>query len=310
VNVVTRSVHPLTGAGGSGAGRRYGAGMAESPAPAGAAGTVTVGDRQVNRLGFGAMRITGPGIWGPPRDHDEAVRVLRRAVDLGVDFIDTADSYGPDVSEQLIAEALAPYPEGLVIATKGGMVRPGPGVWNTDGRPEHLREAVEGSLARLGVEQITLYQLHRPDPGVPLEESVGELVTLRDEGKIAHIGLSNVTVDQLARAQALTPIASVQNRYNPTDRGSDPVVEAAGRDGFAFIPWAPVGGHEPGEGAALAAVAERHGVSPVQVALAWQLARSPQILPIPGTSSVAHLEQNVAAAGLVLDDDDLATLAA
>jgi aryl-alcohol dehydrogenase-like predicted oxidoreductase len=282
--------------------------MSSSPSPAGAAGTVAVGDRTVNRLGFGAMRITGRGIWGRPRDHDESVRVLRRAVDLGVDFIDTADSYGPGVSEELIAEALVPYPEHLVIATKGGLVRPGPFRWDPDGRPEHLREALEGSLKRLGVEQVTLYQFHRPDPAVPLEDSVGELVRLRDEGKIAHIGLSNVTVDELARAQALTPVVSVQNRYNPTDRGSEDVVEAAERDGFAFIPWAPVGGHEPGEGDALAAVAARHGVSPVQVALAWQLARSPQMLPIPGTSSVAHLEENVAAAGLALDADDLAAL--
>ncbi|HZM31114.1 MAG TPA: aldo/keto reductase [Acidimicrobiales bacterium] len=282
--------------------------MPTSPTPAGAAGTVAVGDRTVNRLGFGAMRITGRGIWGPPRDHDESVRVLRRAVDLGVDFIDTADSYGPAVSEELIAEALSPYPEHLVIATKGGLVRPGPGRWDPDGRPSHLREALEGSLKRLGVEQVTLYQFHRPDPAVPFEESVGELVRLRDEGKIAHIGLSNVTVGELARAQAMTPIASVQNRYNATDRGSEDVVEAAERDGFAFVPWAPVGGHRPGEGDALAAVAARHGVSPVQAALAWQLARSPQMLPIPGTSSVAHLEENVAAAGLRLDADDLAAL--
>jgi pyridoxine 4-dehydrogenase len=280
-------------------------------APAGAAGTVTIGgEHEVRRLGFGAMRITGRGIWGPPADRDEALAVLRRAVDLGVNFIDTADSYGPDVSEELIAAALAPYPDDLVIATKGGLLRDGPGQWRPDGRPEHLRAALEGSLARLGVEQVTLYQLHRPDPRVPFEESVGALVALRDEGKIRHIGLSNVGRGDLARAQALTSIASVQNRYNPSDRASDAVVEAAERDGFAFIPWAPVGGHQPGRGAALAAVAERHGVSPVQVALAWQLARSPQILPIPGTSSVAHLEENVAAAGLTLDGDDLARLAA
>jgi pyridoxine 4-dehydrogenase len=251
------------------------------------------------------MRITGPGIWGPPADHDESLRVLRRAVDLGVGFIDTADSYGPVVSEQLIAEALAPYPDGLVVATKGGLLRDGPGQWRPDGRPEHLREAAEGSLKRLGVEQITLYQFHRPDPAVPFDESLGELVALRDEGKIRHIGLSNVTVRQVEHALALTPIASVQNRYNPSDRASDAVVELAERRGFAFIPWAPVGGHQPGKGGSLRAVAERHAVSPVQVALAWQLARSPQVLPIPGTSSVAHLEENVAAASLALDDDDL-----
>jgi pyridoxine 4-dehydrogenase len=279
--------------------------------PAGAAGTIVIGgEHTVNRLGFGAMRITGPGILGPPADRDEAIRVLRRAVELGVDFIDTADSYGPNVSEELIAEALSPYPAGLVIATKGGLLRGGPGQWRPDGRPEHLRRACEGSLARLGVEQITLYQFHRPDPAVPFEDSVGELVALRDEGKIGHIGLSNVDLDQLERALALTPVASVQNRYNPSDQASDALVEAAGRHGFAFIPWAPVGGHQPGEGDALAVVAARHGVSPVQVALAWQLARSPQVLPIPGTSSVAHLEENVAAAGLVLDADDFARFAA
>ena len=282
-----------------------------SPSPAAAAGTVSIGgEHEVNRLGFGAMRITGPGIWGPPRDHDESLRVLRRAVDLGVNFIDTADSYGPDVSEELIAEALAPYPEGLVIATKGGLVRPGAGRWDPDGRPEHLREALEGSLRRLRTEQVTLYQFHRPDPAVPLEESVGELARLRDEGKIRHVGLSNVSTGQLARARAIVPIVSVQNHYNLDDRASDEVVAAAEHDGFAFIPYAPVGGHRPGGGRALAQVAARHGVSPVQVALAWQLARSPQMLPIPGTSSVAHLEENVAAAALVLDSDDLSRLAA
>jgi len=285
------------------------AGSPPTPGPAGAAGTVAIGkDYEVNRLGFGAMRITGPGIWGPPTDHDEAIRVLRRAVELGVDFIDTADSYGPEVSERLIAEALAPYPDGLVIATKGGLLRSGPGRWHPDGRPEHLRAALEGSLARLGVERVTLYQFHRPDPKVPFEESVGALVSLRDEGKIAHIGLSNVTVAEIERALELTPIASVQNRFNPTDRSSDAVVDEAERHGFVFIPWAPVGGHQPGKGDALGAVAARHGVSPVQVALAWQLARSRQVLPIPGTSSVAHLEENVAAASLALDDEDLARL--
>jgi pyridoxine 4-dehydrogenase len=285
--------------------------MASSSSPAAAAGTITIGgEHEVSRLGFGAMRITGSGIWGPPADHDESLRVLRRAVELGVDFIDTADSYGPEVSEELIAEALAPYPEGLVIATKGGLVRPGPGRWDPDGRPEHLREALEGSLRRLRTDQVTLYQFHRPDPAVPLEESVGELARLREEGKIRHVGLSNVTVGQLEQARAIVPIVSVQNRYNPSDRASDAVVEAAERDGFAFLPWAPVGGHQPGRGRALGGVAERHGASPVQVALAWQLARSPQILPIPGTSSVAHLEENVAAAALVLDEDDMRRLAA
>jgi pyridoxine 4-dehydrogenase len=262
----------------------------------------------VNRLGFGAMRITGPGIWGPPADHDEAVHVLRRAVELGVDFIDTADSYGPEVSEELIAEALFPYPEGLVIATKGGFLRPGPGNWKPDGRPEHLRAACEGSLARLRLEQIPVYQFHRPDPAVPFEDSVGELVALQNEGKIRHIGLSNVDVDLFERASALTPIVSVQNRYNPSDRATEPLIELAGTRGFAFIPWAPVGGYRPGAGDGLATVAKRVGASPVQVAIAWQLARSPRMLPIPGTSSVAHLEENVAATAIELSDDDLALI--
>jgi pyridoxine 4-dehydrogenase len=282
--------------------------MTDTPTAA-AAGTIAVGDDlSVNRLGFGAMRITGPGIWGPPADHDEAVQVLRRAVELGVDFIDTADSYGPEVSEELIAEALFPYPEGLVIATKGGFLRPGPGNWKPDGRPEHLRAVCEGSLARLRLEQIPLYQFHRPDPAVPFEDSVGELVVLRDEGKIRHIGLSNVDVALFERASALTPIVSVQNRYNPSDRASEPLIELAGTRGFAFIPWAPVGGYRPGAGDGLATVAKRLGASPVQVAIAWQLARSLQMLPIPGTSSVAHLEENVAAAAIELSDDDLALI--
>jgi pyridoxine 4-dehydrogenase len=282
--------------------------MSDTPTAA-AAGTIPVGDDlSVNRLGFGAMRITGPGIWGPPADHDEAVQVLRRAVELGVDLIDTADSYGPEVSEELIAEALFPYPEGLVIATKGGFLRPGPGNWKPDGRPEHLRAACEGSLARLRLEQIPLYQFHRPDPAVPFEDSVGELVALRDEGKIRHIGLSNVDVHLFERASALTPIVSVQNRYNPSDRATEPLIELAGTRGFAFIPWAPVGGYRPGAGDGLATVAKRVGASPVQVAIAWQLARSPQMLPIPGTSSVAHLEENVAAAAIELSDDDLALI--
>ncbi|HEX2563471.1 MAG TPA: aldo/keto reductase [Acidimicrobiales bacterium] len=276
---------------------------------AAAAGTIAIGDDlSVNRLGFGAMRITGPGIWGPPADHDEAVQVLRRAVELGVDFIDTADSYGPEVSEELIAEALFPYPEGLVIATKGGFLRPGPGNWKPDGRPEHLRAVCEGSLARLRLDQIPLYQFHRPDPTVPFEDSVGELVALRDEGKIRHIGLSNVDVALFERASALTPIVSVQNRYNPSDRATEPLIELAGTRSFAFIPWAPVGGYRPGAGDGLATVAKRVGASPVQVAIAWQLARSPQMLPIPGTSSVAHLEENIAAAAIELSDDDLAQI--
>ena len=283
--------------------------MADAAQSATAAGTITIGgELTVNRLGFGAMRITGRGVWGPPADRAEAVRVLRRAVELGVNFIDTADAYGPDVSENLIGEALAPYPDDLVIATKGGLVRDGPGQWRPNGRPEHLRATCEGSLTRLGLEAIPLYQLHRPDPAVPLEDSVGRLAELRDEGKIRHIGLSNVAVDQLERAQALVPVASVQNRYNPSDRASEPLVERAEADGFAFIPWAPIGGHQVGEGDGLTAVAERRGVSPVQAAIAWQLARSPQMLPIPGTSSVAHLEENVAAASIELSEEELATI--
>ena len=282
-----------------------------TPAPAAAAGTISLGDDlMVNRLGFGAMRITGSGVWGPPPDRSEAVRVLRRAVELGVQFIDTADSYGPDVSEELIAEALHPYPDDLVVATKGGYLRDGPDQWRADGRPEHLRAACEGSLRRLGVDRIDLYQFHVPDPAVPFEESVGALVALRDEGKIARIGLSNVDVDQVRAALALTPIVSVQNRYNQGARHADPVIELAAEVGFAFIPWAPVGGRRPGEGRALQAVALRRGVSPVQVAIAWQLARSPRMLPIPGTGSVDHLEENVAAAAVELTDQDLAELSA
>jgi pyridoxine 4-dehydrogenase len=277
---------------------------------AAAAGTIAIGDGfTVNRLGFGAMRITGSGVWGPPADRAEALQVLRRAVELGVEFIDTADSYGPEVSEELIAEALAPYPDGVVVATKGGYLRDGPGRWRPDGRPEHLRAACEGSLRRLGLEQIPLYQFHIPDPDVPFEESVGALVELRDQGKIARIGLSNVDVDQVRTAAALTPVASVQNRYNPSDRSSDPVVELASDMGFAFIPWAPVGGGRAVGHRALEAAAARHGVTPVQVAIAWQLARSPQMLPIPGTGSLAHLEENVAAAAVELTEQDLADLA-
>jgi aryl-alcohol dehydrogenase-like predicted oxidoreductase len=280
-------------------------------APAAAAGTISLGEGcTVNRLGLGAMRITGTGVWGPPPDRAEAVRVLRRAVELGVQFIDTADSYGPDVSEELIAEALRPYPDDVVVATKGGYLRDGPDQWRPDGRPEHLRAACEGSLRRLGVDQIPLYQFHVPDPDVPFEESVGALVQLRDEGKIARIGLSNVDADQVRAAVALTPVSSVQNRYNAATRSSDPVVDLAGELGFAFIPWAPVGGRRPGEGRALETVALRHGVTPVQVAIAWLLARSSRMLPIPGTGSVAHLEENVAAASIELTERDLADLAA
>ncbi|HVV59941.1 MAG TPA: aldo/keto reductase [Gaiellaceae bacterium] len=248
-----------------------------------AAGTIRIGDLEVNRLGFGAMRITGHGIWGPPRDRDEAIRVLRRAVELGANLIDTADSYGPDVSEELIAEALAPYRDDVVIATKGGLVRPSAGEWVADGRPEHLREACEGSLRKLRLERIDVYQLHRPDPDVPFEESVGALKELRDEGKIRHVGLSNVTVEQLERAEAIVPIVSVQNQYNAEDRFSEDVLQACEQRGIPFLPWWPLGAGK--------------AASPVD-ALVDLLRHSPVMLPIPGTSSVAHLEENMRAAEL------------
>ena len=282
--------------------------MAEPTAvTAAAAGTVDIGgDITVNRLGFGAMRVTGEGIWGEPRDRQQAHAVLRRAVDLGVNFIDTADSYGPDVSEILIAEALHPYPDDLAIGTKGGLVRPGPGRWDPDGRPEHLRSACEGSLRRLRVDHIDLYQFHRPDPAVPLEESIGALVELKDEGKIRHIGLCNSSEDEVRRAQQLTPIVTLQNRYNPADRSSDSLVDLCEVESIAFLPWAPI--QDIDANPALRRIAEKHGATPQQVALAWLLARSPSMLPIPGTGSVAHLEENVAAAALHLQPDDLAAL--
>jgi aryl-alcohol dehydrogenase-like predicted oxidoreductase len=269
-----------------------------------AAGTFSLGDElRVRRLGFGAMRVTGEGIWGPPRDHAEALRVLRRAVELGVDLIDTADSYGPEVSEALIAEALHPYPEGLILATKGGLLRPGPDRWTPDGRPEHLRAACEGSLRRLRVERIDLYQLHSPDRNVPYEESVGALAELQKEGKIRCIGVSNVSVDELERARRIVRVVSVQNRYNLTDRHSEGVLDHCAREGIGFIPWYPLAtGDLASEGGPLSKIAERVGATPGQVALAWLLRRSPVMLPIPGTSKVAHLEENVAAASLELDD--------
>lgn len=267
------------------------------------------GDLEVNRLGFGAMRITGKGIWGEPADPEEAKRVLKRCVELGVNLIDTADSYGPDVSERLIGETLAPYPDGVVIATKAGLVRPGPGDWRPDGRPEHIREAIEGSLRRLKLETIDLYQLHRIDPEVPAEESLGTMAELRREGKVRHVGLSEVGVDELRRAQEILPIASVQNRYNLTDRGSEAVLEACEQDGIAFIPWFPLAaGPLARPGGPVDEISSRHGATPGQVALAWLLRRSPVMLPIPGTSSVEHLEENVAAASLELTDDEYAEL--
>jgi aryl-alcohol dehydrogenase-like predicted oxidoreductase len=274
--------------------------MSESrPLDAGLAGTVDVGgDLTVNRLGFGAMRITGRGIWGPPPDRDEAKAVLRRAVELGVNFIDTADSYGPHVSEELIAEALHPYPDELVIATKGGLERTGPGRWPANGRPEHLVEVCEGSLRRLRLEQIPLYQFHRPDPKVPLEDSIGALVDLKEQGKIRHIGVSNVDEDQLRRAQKLTPVVSIQNRYNLDDRQSESLVDLCEQEQLVFLPWAPISDLD--NSAAVQEVARRHGATPRQIVLAWLLARSPAMLPIPGTGSLDHLEENVAAAAIEL----------
>ncbi|MFI6514554.1 aldo/keto reductase [Spirillospora sp. NPDC050679] len=275
-----------------------------------AAGTFEIGgDLPVHRLGFGAMRITGPGTWGEPRDRDEALRVLRRAVELGVTFIDTADSYGPSVSEELIAEALAPYPADLVIATKGGFTRQGPDLWAAVGRPEYLRQCVEMSLRRLGQERIDLYQLHRIDPQVPLEEQLGVLRDMRDEGKIRHIGLSEVSVAEIEAARAIVPIATVQNLYNLTERRSQDVLDHCEREGIGFVPWFPLAvGRLAAPDGVLAKAAERHGATPAQLALAWLLHLSPVMLPIPGTSKVAHLEDNVAAAGIALSGDEVAEL--
>jgi pyridoxine 4-dehydrogenase len=269
-------------------------------------GTLRLGDLSVGRLGFGGMRITGRGVWGPPEDRAAAVRLLRRAVELGVSFIDTADSYGPGVSEELIAEALAPYRDGLVIATKGGLTRPGPGEWRRDGRPAHLRAACEASLKRLRTDRIDLYQLHSPDPRVPLDDSVGALVQLQREGKIRHIGVSNVDVSELAAARRAATIVSVQNRYNVTDRSSEPVLSACEHDGIAFLPWFPLsaGSDAARVSGAIAEVAARHQATPAQVAIAWLLARTPVMLPIPGTSSLAHLEENLQAAHLQLSAAD------
>lgn len=282
------------------------------PPSAAASGTFAIGgDLPVHRLGYGAMRITGRGVWGPPADHDEAVRVLRRAVALGVTFIDTADSYGPNVSEELIAEALSPYPDGLVIATKGGLTRPGPDRWVPNGRPEYLRAQCEGSLKRLRLERIDLWQLHRIDPAVPADEQFGVMAELVREGKVRHVGLSEVSVEDVEAARRVVPIASVQNRYNLAERTAEPLLEYCEREQIGFIPWFPLlTGKLTEPGGALAEAARRHGATPGQVALAWLLARSPVMLPIPGTSKVAHLEENVAAAALRLTPDEVARIGA
>ncbi len=274
------------------------------------AGTFTLGgDLPVHRLGFGAMRITGKGVWGPPADREEALRVLRRAVQLGTDLIDTADSYGPNVSEELIAEALHPYPPGLVIATKAGFERSGPDQWETNGHPRHLRRQCEASLKRLRVDHIDLYQLHRIDPRIPAEDQVGTFSDLRDEGKVRHVGLSEVGIEEIERARRIVPIVSVQNRYNLADREWETTLEYCEREGIAFIPWYPLAaGPLAEEGGPAARIAERLGATPSQVALAWLLRRSPVMLPIPGTSKVEHLEENVAGAGVELSDEDFEEL--
>jgi len=279
--------------------------------PAARSGTFLLGgDLPVHRLGFGAMRLTGKGIWGEPRDRREAIAVLRRAVELGVNLIDTADSYGPEVSERLTAEALYPYAAGLLIATKAGFVRPGPDQWKTNGRPEHLRAALEGSLRRLKLERIDLYQLHRIDPAVPFADQLGTFKRMQEEGKIRHVGLSEVPVADIERARKIVPIVSVQNRYSPTDRQHEGVLDHCERERLAFLPWNPLGA-----GAALRAkgplarVAARLHATPAQVAIAWLLRRSPVMLPIPGTSSVKHLEENVAAALLELSPRDFEEIA-
>jgi pyridoxine 4-dehydrogenase len=274
---------------------------------ASASGTLDVGgDLTVNRLGYGAMQITGEGIWGDPPDHATALATLRTVVELGVNFIDTADAYGPDVSENLIAEALYPYPDDLVIATKGGLVRTGPGRWEEDGRPEYLRKACEGSLRRLRLEQIPLYQFHRPDPDVPLAESIGAIAELKAEGKIRHIGVSNVDEAQLREAQRITAIVSVQNRYNAADRRSQSLVDLCEQEQLVFLPWAPV--RDGGKNPAVAQAARQHGITEHQVILAWLLASSPQMLPIPGTGSPEHAADNIAAAGIELTPDEIAAI--
>jgi pyridoxine 4-dehydrogenase len=278
---------------------------------AAAAGSITIGDDlTVNRMGFGAMRLTGRGIWGPPTDRPEAIRVLRRAIELGVDFIDTADSYGPGVSEEIIAEALHPYPEGLVIATTGGLERPGPDKWVTNGRPDYLRRQLKSSLRRLRVERIDLWQLHRIDEKVPEDEQFDVIREFQQEGLVRHLGLSEVTVAQIERARRVVPIVSVQNRYNLTDREWEAEVDYSEREGLVFLPWFPLAAGELDESGPLARVSRRHGATPYQIALAWLLAHSPAMLVIPGTSSISHLEENIRAAEIQLTPEDLEELAA
>jgi pyridoxine 4-dehydrogenase len=275
---------------------------------AASSGTISLGgELTVNRLGYGAMRITGEGVWGPPKDRAGAIAVLRRAIELGINFIDTADSYGPYISEELIAEALAPYPKDLVIATKGGWNRPGPNQWTHDATPAHLRQAVEGSLKRLRLDRIDVYQLHVPDPVVPLQASIEALCNMQSEGKIRFVALSNVTVEHIERARKILPIVSVQNRYSFADREWDHVVDYCERNGIAFIPWFPLGAGTVA-GRLLERIAKARHVKPIQVALAWLLKRSPMMLPIPGTSSIAHLEENVQASSLQLTEEEFLEL--
>lgn len=271
--------------------------------------TLKIGDKTVNRMGFGAMRITGEGIWGPPRDLEQARAVLRRAVELGVNFIDTADAYGPEVSENLIYEALSPYADDLVIATKGGLTRSGPGVWVPDGRPEHIHEAAEGSLKRLGLEQIYLYQFHRPDPKVPFETTLKAFFDLKSQGKVRHVGISNVTAEQLEAAMKMGEIASVQNSYSVLNRASEDVLRLCEQNGIAFIPYFPMGGNTGGlNEQAIDNIADKYSATPRQIGLAWLLQHSPVLLPIPGTSSTAHLEENIKAADIALDKEDVQRL--
>ena len=269
---------------------------------------IAVGDLHVHRLGFGAMRVCGPQVWGPPKDRANALRVLKRAYEIGYNFFDTADSYGPQVDEQLIAEALHPYPKDLVIATKGGLLRPSPPQWVSDARPEHLRRALEGSLKRLKVERIDLYQLHAPDDKVPFADSVGTLAEMQRAGKIRHVGVSNVSVKQLEEARRICTIVSVQNEYNIEDRSSEAVLQACEKAGIAFLPWFPLGAGSALRSSRVKKIATRLGATPAQVALAWLLARSPVMLPIPGTASIAHLEENTAAARIQLSAQDMSAL--